>query len=286
MRTGIVNAVDNRYSYSTTTQTVTIPSGAVDQILRFWMYPQSSEPTYMRLPVNPLAIEEKNAVDVGDAQMALILDSGGNILERLLIDRRNDQAWIPYSFDISHYAGRTIRVYFGTYNNGTGGITGMHVDDVTLGTCGEATPTGTPTATATTQPADTATPTETTVPTETATSTATGTPPSNNLEYSFFVPLAFYDHPLGINGRITGPDGAGIGGVTVKTDTGQVTVSNDAGVYGFSGLEWGTYVVLPENAGLVFQPQSRLVTLPPSAVQQDFVAISPTQTPGPYPGSE
>jgi hypothetical protein len=33
------------------------------------------------------------------------------------------------------YAGRTIKLHFGAYNNGWGGATGMYLDDVSLELC-------------------------------------------------------------------------------------------------------------------------------------------------------
>ena len=77
--------------------------------------------------------------------MVMILDSDGQILESLFVDRRSDQVWREYAHDLSPYAGREIRLYFGVYNNGSGGATGMYVDDVTLGPCAEPAPV--PTAT-------------------------------------------------------------------------------------------------------------------------------------------
>jgi bacillopeptidase F (M6 metalloprotease family) len=43
--------------------------------------------------------------------------------------------WTNMSFDLSGYAGTTIILQWGTFNNGTNGITSMYVDDVTLQVC-------------------------------------------------------------------------------------------------------------------------------------------------------
>ena len=135
MRTGIFNPLHNRYSYSSTRQTVLIPLDATDATLSFWLYPASSEPAYLSLPTNVLGLREEDAANFGDAQVVLILDQFGNELEQLVNMRRNDQDWLLYSFDVSHYADETIQIYFGTINNGRYGITGMYVDDVTLRSC-------------------------------------------------------------------------------------------------------------------------------------------------------
>jgi hypothetical protein len=52
---------------------------------------------------------------------------------RVLSDTR---AWTPYEFNLQNYAGQTtIRLYFGVYNNGSGGVTVMYMDDVSLQVC-------------------------------------------------------------------------------------------------------------------------------------------------------
>ena len=176
MRTGITIPQHNRYSYSSALQKVTLPNDASGALLRFWLFPQTNEPANLPLPDNPLAIEEKNAGKSGDAQLVLILDKYGREMERLVMMRRNDQVWLPYSFDMSRYAGVTIYVYFDTYNNGWGGITSMYVDNVSLGNCPEILPTATFTPTPTETPTATNTPTNTPTPTDTNTPTSTPTP--------------------------------------------------------------------------------------------------------------
>ena len=141
MRTGIVNPAHNRYSYSSAIQTVTIPASADYVTLKFWLYPQTgeSESIPLRLPKDPLAIREEDAATTSDWQFVFILNKYGQELERLLYRRQNADDWIYHSFDLSKYAGQTIKVYFDTYNNGISGVTSMHIDDVSLEIC-----TGTP----------------------------------------------------------------------------------------------------------------------------------------------
>lgn len=45
------------------------------------------------------------------------------------------KVWTSMSFDLSGYTGATIMLQWGTFNNGTGGITSMYVDDVILQVC-------------------------------------------------------------------------------------------------------------------------------------------------------
>jgi hypothetical protein len=263
MRAGIIDTQDNLYSYSTALQTVTLPKATTDADLHFWLYSLSSEPASLTLPSNPLGMTEKSAATTGDAQMVLILDSGGTIVEQLLYERRNDPQWREYSFDLSQYADKTIQIYFGVYNNGTGGISSMHVDDVSLSSCSAITPTATPSATPTSTPAE--------------------TPAPNQLSF-VFAPKISKEYPLGITGQIVDLQGQGIGNVTIRTDKGQSTVSEPDGWYALVPLDSGTYIIRPEKAGTVFSPQTREVILPPSAYDQDFVIVPPTPTPVPYSG--
>ena len=42
---------------------------------------------------------------------------------------------MPHQFDLLGYAGQTIKLQFGVYNNGGGGVTGMYLDDASLELC-------------------------------------------------------------------------------------------------------------------------------------------------------
>ena len=136
LRTGILNAADNRYSYSSGYQIVyNLPSGAQTIQLSFWLYPVSSGTltgTPQRLPVGR---PPHQAQLTDDQQHVLILDAYGNTLETLLYMRSNAQTWQPYTYDLTAYKGQTIQVYFGTFNNGYGGVTGMYTDDTALYVC-------------------------------------------------------------------------------------------------------------------------------------------------------
>ena len=92
------------------------------------------------------------------------------------------------------------------------------------------------------------------------------------------------DHPLGISGRIVDAAGQAVEAVTISTDKGHTTLSEQNGYYGFRDLDPGTYSVKPQKDGYIFQPPLRELTLPPGAPMQNFLAIPPTPTPMPYPG--
>ncbi len=146
VRTGILNPLQNVYGYSSAWQSVTIPDNATNATLRFWLYPQTTEPSYLGLPSSPLGMRQADAASSGDAQLVLILNQYGQEIERLVMMRENIDDWVPYSFDLSHYIGKrsTIRVYFDSYNNGWAGVTGMYVDDVSLEICTVERPTPRP----------------------------------------------------------------------------------------------------------------------------------------------
>jgi photosystem II stability/assembly factor-like uncharacterized protein len=137
MRVGIVNE-RNEESYSSARQVVAIPANAISATLRFHLYPVSGEATQIAqsqaFPQNRVpAGSTLAAAAVGDAQYVLLLNPDtGAILQILLWQLSNGQSWQPFTFDLLPFAGQSVRLHFGSYNNGTGGRTGMYVDDVSL----------------------------------------------------------------------------------------------------------------------------------------------------------
>jgi len=135
MRAGIVEPGDNHCSYSSFRQTVTIPAGAISATLHFWLYPLSEGPAALDFPPHLLAPTIEEAPLSCDAQYVLILDEGDQRIDALIWQRRDDQAWTFHQFDLDHYAGQTIKLQFGVYNDGWDGIAAMYVDDVLLEIC-------------------------------------------------------------------------------------------------------------------------------------------------------
>ena len=97
--------------------------------------PTSSEPLNVPLPAIPVETDFGKAPLGNDAQYVLVLDSNLNWIDTLVWQRSNNQAWSMHEFDLKKYAGRTIGLQFGSYNDGYGGITSMFLDDVSLITC-------------------------------------------------------------------------------------------------------------------------------------------------------
>jgi hypothetical protein len=135
MQTGIVTPADNTYSYSDFRQLVTIPSNAKHVTLSIWLYPTSSEITLGSLP-QPVRTEYFGVEQLTyDVQYLLVLDQNQKWIDTLLWMRSDSELWSNLQIDLGGYAGSKIILQWGTYNQGTGGITAMYVDDVTLQSC-------------------------------------------------------------------------------------------------------------------------------------------------------
>ena len=175
MRTGIVYPGDNRYSYSAARQKVAIPTGVTSAVLRFWLYPLSGDPWRVPTPY-PRALLSQQLLDslTYDVQYVLVLDEFDTWIDTLVWQASNAREWVSYQVDLPQYAGRTIKLHFGAFNTGYGGVTALYVDDVSLEICYPGGATATPTATP--EPTRTATVTGTQGPTGTATPTQTPEP--------------------------------------------------------------------------------------------------------------
>jgi hypothetical protein len=134
MRTGIVDPAQNKYSYSATNQKVTLPSGTINAQLYVWLFPLTGESSSFSIatPQEGSKPDFSEATESSDAQYVLILDANGDILETLVWMRSNNGYWTQHEFNLTKWAGRTIQIHIGTYNNGGGGVTTMYADDVSL----------------------------------------------------------------------------------------------------------------------------------------------------------
>lgn len=147
MRTGIVNPLDNKFSYSSVRQRVSIPTGTTSAYLTFWIKPFSGGLAGLSLPGQPMVGSPLSETQMaGDVQYVLVLDNNSNIIKTLIWQLSNNQIWTQYQFNLAAYAGQTIWLHFGTYNDGLDGVSSMYVDDVSLSICpGGGSPTPTPT---------------------------------------------------------------------------------------------------------------------------------------------
>jgi YVTN family beta-propeller protein len=134
MRTGTGPSGPNIYSYSSARQWVSIPDDASEATLSFWRYPILGD----------LAAVGRDAVDaagllaagpeVDDFQYLLAVFADGSY-DMLRTWRDNSQTWTQTEVDLSAYAGRSLYLHFGTFNNGAGGRSGMVIDEVALRIC-------------------------------------------------------------------------------------------------------------------------------------------------------
>ena len=66
----------------------------------------------------------------------------------------DDQQWVSEEFDLAAYRGQTVRLQFGTFNNGVGPLAAQFFDNMHVQVCNAAlpTPAATPTTGATATP--------------------------------------------------------------------------------------------------------------------------------------
>jgi hypothetical protein len=137
LRVGIVNR-SNAFAYSSARQIVTIPADTIRATLHSYVYPVSSggiQALQGQAFQGDVAVENapQKAPAAGDAQYLLLLDpETGSIVQTLFWELSNVQGWQHRTFDLTPYAGQTLRLYFGVYNDGAGGQAGMFVDNAAL----------------------------------------------------------------------------------------------------------------------------------------------------------
>ena len=126
-------------AYSSARQAVTIPADAISATLSFYVYPISGEsaaaaPSRVLGQEMDASMSSPLGMSAGDAQYALIIpQTGSTLIPRTLFwGLSNAQAWQPFTFDLTAYAGQTFLLHLGVYNDGAGGQTGMYVDSASL----------------------------------------------------------------------------------------------------------------------------------------------------------
>ena len=238
MRTGITNINDNTYSFSDAGQAIKIPANATQATLGLWIYPQSSSPGVLAIPEQPLGKSLRSATLSGDLQYVLVLDKYDNWIDTLIWQRSDSRRWEYDEFNLRKYRGQTIKIQFGTYNDGWGGVTSMFVDDVVMTFC--STPVSTATITPTPTVTRTPTPTHTPGPTQTPSSTAVC---RNELNNSSFEATRDWNIPLTEYSADYSTDRAHIGDRSMRT--GILKLADNR--YSYSDAE--QLVTIPGDAG-------------------------------------
>jgi len=149
---------NDKVTYSSVRQLVTIPSNVATAQLRWWHLYQTQQ------------TPDPNPSGQSDRQEVILLTTGGKVITILQRVLRND-GWLQDVIDLSAYRGQSFYIYFNVFNDGNGARTWAYLDQVELLICYPAvtnTPVPPPTNTPVPSPTDTPMPT----------STETWTPPA------------------------------------------------------------------------------------------------------------
>jgi hypothetical protein len=96
----------------------------------------------------------------------------------------------------------------------------------------------------------------------------------NQTTFKIFIPTAFRTPPVtySIQGKVVNQQNTAVQGVTIRTNKGQLSITDQYGKYSLSGLAAGTYTVTPSKTGMVFSPTATVVIVPPDASNVIFTA--------------
>lgn len=108
----------NLHSFSSARQTVTIPASADRVELTFWF-----DATATGAPTTDYM------------ELVLLAPDGSAILDKPWFSRNDSRLWNQLMFDLTHWRGQTLQIYFNVYNDGLGGAMGMYLDGVSLIAC-------------------------------------------------------------------------------------------------------------------------------------------------------
>ncbi|MGQ9765720.1 MAG: hypothetical protein ACUVSS_00005, partial [Anaerolineae bacterium] len=115
MRLG--SQTDNRNTYSSIRQTITVPAGRPRVVISFWTYTWAESLTG------------------SDQQQFVLLGPGDQVWARPWSVLEDARAWEQHVFDVIGAAGLTFDLYFNVINDGAGGRTAMFVDEVYAWAC-------------------------------------------------------------------------------------------------------------------------------------------------------
>ena len=135
LRAGIIHPPDNVFSYSSAQQTFFIPAGPPSVKLSFQLFATT---TGTRAALTPPPIVPTSPLDraqlADDVQMVLLFDGSGR-QHVLLFQREWYSDWRRHEIDLTRFRGQAVTLYFGVFNNGAGGVTGMYVDEAAVSYC-------------------------------------------------------------------------------------------------------------------------------------------------------
>ena len=113
---------NDKVTYSSVRQLVTIPSNVSTAQLRWWRLYQTQQ------------TPDPNPSGQSDRQEVILLTTGGKVIKILQRMLRND-SWQQDVIDLSAYRGQTFYIYFNVFNDGNGARTWAYLDQVELLVC-------------------------------------------------------------------------------------------------------------------------------------------------------
>jgi hypothetical protein len=123
------------------THEITIPITATSADVTLFLFPKTGE-TVAKADLKAPDIIGFNTESpdmpqlAGDGQFVAVTDQIGNIKGLLVWVLQNDQAWVSFGpLSLLPWAGQTVKLEIGSYNDGFGGVTSAFVDDVNVSVC-------------------------------------------------------------------------------------------------------------------------------------------------------
>jgi hypothetical protein len=121
---------------------ITIPADASSAAVSMYFFPLSQEAYMAREAMEVdkdlagMNMDDPHTPSAYDRQYVVVTDMYNNYLGTLLDVRRNDQAWLSTgALSLMAYKGQTIKLEFGVYNDGYGGVTAAYFDDAYVSVC-------------------------------------------------------------------------------------------------------------------------------------------------------
>lgn len=147
--TGIPNSIpsSNKLSWSRwRTHEFVIPADATSADVQMFIWPQTTESVVLAKEGAPREVGyDTESPDApffpGDMHYIAVTNPADNdrILGYVLDVRWNDQAWVDTGvISLLAYAGREVKLEFGTYNDGLGGVSSAYFDDVVVNVCADS----------------------------------------------------------------------------------------------------------------------------------------------------
>ena len=150
MRSGIIAPAANVRSFSDFSQDVLLPAGKAIT-LRFQRWPMGTVTGTANLVAAAQGLDggvnqfyQLLGASAGDLQYGMVITPPGGAIKYLYTDLADDQRWIDQTFDLTGYGGQTVRLQFGTYNDGAGPLAAQYFDSFSLQACGSGGPTPIP----------------------------------------------------------------------------------------------------------------------------------------------